>query len=153
MKRIATSFLCMLSLLFALQLQAAGPQDASQRKQWFNNMVQTKIDYLAKQMELTPDQKARFEKQYAAMSAETARLAGDTRNMQKNVAKKDNPNDLELEKAAEAIAEFKSKEGAIEMKYFNQFKTYLTKKQLFKLKTAESKWMKMLMNHRGKGKK
>lgn len=59
---------------------------------------------------------------------------------------------MEYEKAAEAVAEFKSKEGAIELRYFNQFKGYLSKKQLFKLKIAEHKWMKELMRHRNKGK-
>ena len=51
------------------------------------------------------------------------------------------------------MTEFKSKEAAIELRYFNQFKTYLSKKQLFQLKIAENKWMRELMKQRGKGKK
>lgn len=141
---------CLLSFTSAFAQQ---PQDKAKREQWFKNMVQTKIDYLSKQMDLTPEQKSRFEKQYTAMSMETARLANDTRALQRSVAKKDNASDVEYEKAAEAVAEFKSKEGAIELKYFNQFKAYLTKKQLFQLKNAEHKWMRELMRHHGKGKK
>ena len=86
------------------------------------------------------------------MSNETSRLARDTRSLERQVSKKANPSDLEYEKAAEAITEFKAKEGAVELKYFNQFKTFLNKKQLFQLKLAENKWMDELMRHRGKGK-
>ena len=136
----------------SLSLMADGPRNRANREQWYNNMIQTKIDYLAKQMSLTPQQKEKFEKSYRDMSNETSRLARDTRSLERQVSKKANPSDLEYEKAAEAITEFKAKEGAIELKYFNQFKTFLNKKQLFQLKLAENKWMDELMRHRGKGK-
>ena len=135
---------------------AAGPdskEDKVKREQWYKNMVQTKIDYLARQVGMNADQKSKFEKQYAAMSAETAKLSRETRRLERTVSKKADATDVEFEKAAEAITELKSKEGAIEQKYFNQFKAYLSKKQLFQLKVAEHKWMKELMKHRMKGKK
>ena len=136
----------------SLSLMADGPRNRANREQWYNNMIQTKIDYLSKQMNLTPQQKEKLEKSYRDMSNETSRLARDTRSLERQVSKKANPSDLEYEKAAEAITEFKAKEGAVELKYFNQFKTFLNKKQLFQLKLAENKWMDELMRHRGKGK-
>lgn len=136
----------------SLSLMADGPRNRANREQWYNNMIQTKIDYLSKQMNLTPQQKEKFEKSYRDMSNETSRLARDTRSLERQVSKKANPSDLEYEKAAEAITEFKAKEGSVELKYFNQFKTFLNKKQLFQLKLAENKWMDELMRHRGKGK-
>lgn len=136
----------------SLSLMADGPRNRANREQWYNNMIQTKIDYLSKQMNLTPQQKEKFEKSYRDMSNETSRLARDTRSLERQVSKKANPSDLEYEKAAEAITEFKAKESAVELKYFNQFKTFLNKKQLFQLKLAENKWMDELMRHRGKGK-
>ncbi len=147
MKHILTFLLC----LFVAAAAQSAPQDKAKRAQWFNNMVNSKIEYLSKQMNLEGDQKVQFEKTYRAMVNETSKIASETRRLERNVSKKDNASDLEYEKAAEAIAEFKSKEGAIELRYFNQFKTFLTKKQLFQLKIAEDRWMKELMRHRGKG--
>ncbi len=150
-KYIAALLLC---LLFATgSAFGAGPQDKAQRQQWYDNMIQTKIDYLAKQMSLTSDQKEKFEQTYKAMANETGRLTRDTRNLERQVSKKADATDLEYEKASEAIAELKSKEGAIELKYYRQFKTFLSKKQLFQLKIAENKWMDTIMQHRGRAKK
>lgn len=149
-KNIAAFILC---ILFAAATAFAGPQDKAKREQWYNNMIQTKIDFLSKQIGLTSEQKEKFEKMYRAMSNETSRLSRDTRSLERQVSKKSSASDLEYEKAAEAIAEFKAKEGNIEMKYFNQFKTFLSKKQLFQLKIAENKWMNELMRHRGRPRK
>lgn len=150
-KNIAALLLCI--LLSGIQAFGAGPQDKAKRQQWYDNMIQTKIDYLAKKIDVTPEQKEKFEKTYKAMSNETNRLSRDTRSLERQVSKKSDATDLEYEKASEAIAEFKSKEGAIELKYYRQFKTFLTKKQLFQLKIAENKWMDTIMQHRGRGKK
>ncbi|MDE6101314.1 MAG: hypothetical protein K2G01_09740 [Paramuribaculum sp.] len=154
MNKILIAIFCT-AILSCFSFQAAASADSKEdkvkREQWYKNMVQTKIDYIAKQVGMNADQKGKFEKQYAAMSAETAKLSRETRQLERTIAKKANATDVEYEKAAEAIAEFKSKEGAIEQKYFNQFKTYLSKKQLFQLKVAEHKWMKELMKHRNKG--
>lgn len=153
MKRSLITLLAVILLSCFSAMAADKPQTDVQRQQWFKNMVSTKIEYLSKQMNLTPDQKTRFAKEYTAMSNETSKLAGETRRLERTVSKNANATDLEYEKAAEAISEFKSKEGAIELRYFNQFKTYLTKKQLFQLKITENKWMRELMKQRGKTKK
>ena len=55
----------------SLSLMADGPRNRANREQWYNNMIQTKIDYLSKQMNLTPQQKEKFEKSYRDMSNET----------------------------------------------------------------------------------
>lgn len=151
MKHKIISFLLCLVLASSAAF-AQGHQDKAKRQQWFQNMVNAKIEYLSKQLNLSPDQQAKFEKSYRAMSQETSKLANDTRALQRSVSKKASATDLEYEKAGEAMAEFKAKEGAIELKYFNQFKSFLTKKQLFQLKIAEHNWMKQIMKQRGKKK-
>lgn len=145
-------YILTLLAIFVLSIASvsAAPQDKQKRQAWYNNMIQTKVDYLAKQLAMTPDQKTKFEKSYKEMAAETSKLANETRAMEKSVSSKASPTDLEYEKAAEAMAEFKSKEGAIELKYYKQYKTFLTKKQLFQLKIAENKWMREVMRHRAK---
>lgn len=155
MKRIFSVFAILAAFIFtASPLFAQKAQNKAQRQQWMNNMIQSKTEFVVKEIGLNDSNvKAKFEKQYTTMCHEIARLGRDTRNMERTISKKDNPSDLEYEKCAEAMAEHKIKEGNIEMKYFNQFKKYLTQKQLFNLKIAEHKWMNVLMKHRGKGNK
>lgn len=154
MKRLVLTFTVIAAIILtATQAFAQEPQKKAQRQQWMNNMIQSKTEYVVKEIGLNENVRTKFEKQYMAMCHEMAKLGRDTRNLERSISKKENPSDLEYEKCAEAMSEFKIKEGNIEMKYFNQFKTYLTKKQLFKLKIAEQKWMNALMKHRGKGKK
>ena len=153
MKRNLIALLAFLILSCSSAFAADKPQTDAQRQQWFKNMVATKVEFLTKQLALNENQKARFAKEYTAMSSETSKLASETRKLERSVSKNTNATDLEYEKAAEAMTEFKSKEAAIELRYFNQFKTYLSKKQLFQLKIAENKWMRELMKQRGKGKK
>ena len=61
------------------------------------------------------------------------------------MGKEDKATDLEYEKAAEAMYELKGRENAIEMKYFEEYKTILTPQQLFKLKDAEKDFTRELM--------
>lgn len=145
--------LTLLACLFvAIASFNANAQSENERKAWFDNMIQNKIDFIAKQLSLSDEQKVKFGKLYKEMSNETSKLIRDTRALEKSVCNKKNASDIELEKAAEAMAEFKAKEGNIELKYFNQYKTILSSNQLFKLKIAENDWMKRVMRHRNKAK-
>lgn len=138
--------------------QSAEPS-AQERKQWFKEMRQVKNEYIAKQLQLTNEQKQKFIPLYDAMDAETARIGQETRQLEKTICDKGkNASDIEYEKAAEALYELKGKESEIEMKYFQKFKTVLTKKQLFELKRAERRFSRELMKqqhskHGGKSKK
>ena len=70
------------------------------------------------------------------------------------MSKNDHPSDLEYEKATEALFELRSREGDIDRKYYPQLREILSKKQLFKLKSAERRFGRHLMKHReGKGKR
>lgn len=83
-------------------------------------------------------------------------MARETRKLEKDVKKKgDSATDAELEKAAEARAELKAKQGALEKEYFQKFKKVLTPEQLFKLGDTEKEFARKLMesNKRHKVKK
>jgi len=120
------------------------------RAKWMREMKQTKLEYLSKELSIKQDQKIKFTELYNAMQAELYKLRTETNSMRKNVQENGNATDLEYEKAAEALFEFKIKEGNIEKKYFEKFRTVLTPQQLFLFKKAEKKWMKELMKHRKK---
>ena len=69
----------------------------------------------------------------------------DTRELEKRIG--DDASDIETEAAARALFEQKSREGQLELEYFDSFKTILTPRQLLKLKSAERQFMRRLMHH------
>lgn len=137
-----------LSLIFSATVFAQ--KGAGHRQKWMKEMQQAKIEFMTKELDITEQQKARFAETMIAMEKELGKLRGETRSMEKSIKDKNNATDLEYEKAAEAMFEFKSREGAIEKKYYTIFKQFLTPQQLFKFYPAERKWMKTLMKHRKK---
>lgn len=145
MKRIISSLLIIFSVLFTLSAQG----DRNQRHQWFEEMRQLRVNYVASELNLTPEQRQQFVTNYEAMSRDIDKTMRETRKLAEGVVKKGSATtDLEKEKAAEALFEGKSKEGAIEMRYYAKFKTFLTPDQLLKMKKAEHKFFKTLMKQR-----
>ena len=154
MKRL--SILLLIVSLFAQfsTIDAQKKRSKEERQQWFNEMRQYKHNFLIKELELNEKQKKAFFPIYDAMEEETYKLHHGTRKLQRELSKKDaDVTDIEYEKAAEALFELKYKEAQIELKYFEQFKNVLTKKQLFLLKKAEDKYTRHLMRQHDKQKK
>lgn len=157
MKRF--SFLLILAFATMLSnsqlISAQNVKTDRDRKQWFSEMRRFKADFIAKELDLNEEQKAKFVPLYEEMDAKTQQIGEEARQMERNVAKKgEKVTDTEYEKAAEALYEAKGKEAVVDMEYFNKFKTILTKKQLFMLKGAERKFTKQLMDRqRGQAKK
>lgn len=143
MKRIALT----LSLLITILTLTAQPSER-QREDWRKEMQTFKNEFIAKQLGLTDEQKAKFTPVYNEMDAEIWQVQRDTHRLERKTCDKSaNISDLEYEKAAEAVYELKGRENAIEMKYFAKFKEILTPKQLFNLKEAERAFSRELIKH------
>lgn len=134
--------------------QAQTSQPDSNRSKWFKEVREKKHQFLIKELELKKEQQKQFFEIYDSMDDELRQVQRDTRKMEKRVQEAgDDASDLDYEKATDALYEAKQKEGAIELKYKEEFKKVLTPKQLFKLKGAERKFTKDLMEHHQKIKK
>ncbi|MBQ7041335.1 MAG: hypothetical protein IJN66_01315 [Muribaculaceae bacterium] len=154
MKRLSILFI-IISLFAQLStVDAQKKQSKEERQQWFKEMREYKHNFLIKELALDKEQQETFFPIYDAMEDETFKLHHGTRKLQRELSKKDaDVTDIEYEKAAEALFELKYKEAQIELKYFEQFKNVLTKKQLFLLKKAEDKYTRHLMRQHDKHKK
>lgn len=118
------------------------------QERWEKEMRQYKNDFIVKSLDITDAQKAKFLPLYNKMDDEIRCLNMQTMQLARTVKTKGaSATDLEKEKAAEAQFELKGKEGAIEMKYFKEFRSILSPEQLFKLKGAERNFSRQLMNH------
>lgn len=135
-------------IMFAAVLGVSAQSDRrGDRSQWMKEMTQVKNDYIARKLDLSDEQKAKFLPLYNAMDEEIRGIQDETRALEKQTRELgDKASDLQYEKAAEASYELKGRENAVEMKYFDQFKSILTPRQLFKLKDSERDFTRELMN-------
>lgn len=159
MKRISILFIIIAFFAQLSTIDAQGRPSKAEREKWFKEMREYKHCFLTKELELTEDQQKEFFPLYDAMEDECHKINRDTRRLQRSIMKKEasEVTDIEYEKAAEALYELKGKEAIIELNYLDKFKSVLTKKQLFLLKSAEDKFSRHLMKehskHSKKGKK
>lgn len=146
MKKIIFSIvLSIAATVSPLSMDAQRPTER-ERVTWMKEIQQYKNDFLIKKLALTDEQKAAFLPVYNSMEEEIRKAQDEAVQLyQQTMRKGDKTTDLEYEKAAEAVYELKGRENEIEMKYFKDFKTILTPKQLFKLKDAERDFTRQLM--------
>lgn len=140
-------FLTILFLASALaNAYAQGNAKKADFGQWMDDMRQVKVEFVAKELNLSPQQKEKFAPIYDALNKELGKLMRETRALERSVREKGSAaTDLEYDKATEAMFEMKGKEAEIEKKYFTQLKSVLTKQQLFNLPKAERKFGRELM--------
>lgn len=149
-RRFLVTLFALVMISVSAMADDAADSNNARRRQWTKEMQQAKIEFMTKQLELTDEQKEKFVTVYTAMDNELGKLRYETDRLRHSIKGKKQVTDLEYEKAAEAMFEFKAKEADIELKYLPKFKEMLTPKQLFKFKGAEMKWMRQLMKHRKK---
>lgn len=109
-----------------------------------------KIKYLIQEMELPTEKQAEFTKLYSQYENERASLFRELHQRNKSIRKNSSPTDTEYQVAAESMANARYREGELETKYFNKFKTMLSPKQLYLLKRSEQKFERKLgeMKHK-----
>lgn len=146
MKQIIFSIVLSLAATSApLSVFAQRPTER-ERVTWMKEIQQHKNDFITKKLALTDDQKSSFLPLYNSMEEQIRKTQEEAEQLYQQTKRKDSKaTDLEYEKAAEAAYELKGRENEIEMKYFKEFKTILSPKQLFRLKDAERDFTRQLM--------
>lgn len=140
-----------LFLTIACFASMAQQSDGGKRDDWKKELQEFKYQYLTQEVQLTEDQQKPFFELYSQMEAEKAKAGRECRALKKK-AKADGATDEDYEAAVNAMIDLKLLEAQIEKRYYEQFKTILSKKQLYLLKVAEREFNKKLMKMQ-KGKK
>lgn len=141
----------LLSLLFcllALTPAYADKPDNAQREQQRKELIDFKIKYLIKEVDVPADKQAEFERLYRKMEDERAALFREVYRRAKLINK--NSTDSEILAVADLIAVAKQREGGMEVRYYQEFKKFLTPRQLLNLKRAEGRFNRKVMEMRGK---
>lgn len=151
MKKIFTIlFLTLILCIPAVNAQAKEPS-----AEMLKELQEFKIKYLIQEVEIPADKQAEFTKIYTQYDQERNALFHQIYTKCRAVRKNASPSEAEYLGAAEAMATAKAKEGDLEKSYFQQLKTILSPKQLYKMKHAEKKFDRKLkeMHKTKKGKK
>ncbi|MBO5243469.1 MAG: hypothetical protein J6B36_04505, partial [Muribaculaceae bacterium] len=110
-----------ITLVATICMSAFAQNKGEKFRKWMDDMRQVKVEYVAKELKLTAQQKEKFTPIYEAMNREIGKVNRETRALEKSVRDKGNSaTDLEYDKATEAMVELKGKECEIEKKYREQ---------------------------------
>ncbi len=119
----------------------------------FSKMLEFKIKYLSQEMELKGEQQNKFVTLYTQMSNEIHEVMSPAGKLKRKVEKDKKATDADYQRASQALSEAQTKVTQIEKKYQEKFKTFLTQKQIFKMKEAEEKYRAKLYEMRQEKKK
>lgn len=151
MRTAFTALLLAFAAIFSVAQTHGRPSEEDVRR--FRSEIRNyKHEFLAKELKLTQEQQREFFPIYDEMDDAVDRIAGQTRELERQVRKKSDATDVEIEAAARAIYEQKGAEGAEEMKYFDRFRQVLEPRQLLMLKNAERKFTRELMRQHRRAK-
>ena len=142
----------------ALALPTAAQQKRSSSRpgqtEWLKGVREYKYDMLIQEVELTKDQQAQFLPLYQKMEDEIMRANKEVRDLEAKITNsKDEVSDLEYSLAAEAMVNAPAVVAKIEADYFKQFSQILSKRQLFLLKRAETRFAKSIISTKSSRKK
>lgn len=139
--------------LFALPSLAQKNGDKESKEAKRKEMLNMKIDYLASEIELKDDQKKQFAELYAQMETEKRAVLKKMKKAEKTISENKDASESDYEKASNEIASAKNEMLQIEQRYDEKFSSFLSKKQMFKLKEAENSFMQKVKKCRDKKKK
>lgn len=115
------------------------------REGWNSELNEFRHDFLARELQLTDAQKTKFFALYDAMSQERRSLRRQVRKARKALdAKGASAREADYAAFNKLELEANGKINDVETKYYKQFKSVLTAKQLSQLKEAEEKFAKTI---------
>lgn len=142
-----TLLILILLLGFIPSFAQKNDKDKEARKK---EMLEFKLNFLAEEMQLRDDQKKQFNEVYTMMENERRAVFGRLKAAEKKIKENKAASEADYERANKEIADAKNQMAAIETKYDAKFAKFLTKKQIYKMKEAEEKFMKKVRSCRDK---
>ncbi len=146
--RLITFFILIGAIVFAANPALAKRSISdNEREEGLKNMREFSHKYFRKHLQLSRDQETKFFQIYDQMSDELLRVGAETRALERKITNDPQATDIEMESAARSLFEQKKREADIELKYFDELKEVLTKRQLLKFKEVERDMKAELLKH------
>lgn len=134
----------LMALIMAVPSFAQKNQDGKNKEERRKEMMEFKLKFLADEIELKEEQKKEFNAIYTQMEQERRVVFKKMKNAEKLIKENKNASESDYEKATNDIAAAKTEMSQIEKKYDQKLAAFLTKKQMYKLKEAETKFMETM---------
>ena len=107
-----------------------------------------KLKYLAQEMGLSEAQKKDFNEIYTQMSMEKGKILRECHELEKEMKETQNLTDEDYARASEKLDAAREKETLIGKMYDAKFASFLTAKQIYKMKQAEKAFLEKLRDMR-----
>lgn len=141
-----------LILLCAVMLPTFAQERKMSRQEMRKELQEYKLKYLIQEMELRDETaQKKFCDIYNQMEDERVKVFKETRALKKRL-NSGNASDEEYESVSRSLTDAKEKVANIEKRYDEKFATFLTSKQIFKMKTAEETFRQKMRELRHKKK-
>ena len=115
----------------------------SKEEKW-KEFLEFKIKYVAQEIDLKADQQKQFVDLYTEKSEAKRKVFRETRSLEKRLRNQKNPSEKEYEAVSKALTLAKEKDARIDKDYDAKFATFLTQRQIFKMKEAEETFGKKI---------
>lgn len=143
----------LLSMILLLALPSFAQKHTDKDKEAKRKeLMEIKLNYLADEMDLQGEKKKQFFEVYSQMESERRKIFKKIKAAEKRISGTKDASENDYEKASNEITEAKNEMAQIEAKYDEKFATFLTKKQIYTMKAAESKFMEKVRGCRDKRK-
>lgn len=148
---IALFLICSLSAIAQGPGKGPGKGPKQDKKEWFAKMRDYKHAFIAKELSLTQEQQRDFFTAYDKMMEERMALEEELRDKEHALMKKGTAaTDAEIDAIINEQYAIDAKLAAVDAKYLPQLKKTVSGKQLVRLKHAERKFNRQLMEQRNK---
>lgn len=123
------------------------------KKEMIKEIREFKVEFLAKEMELTAAQKKKFAEVYAERMDELHTYMEKSHALEKRMESDKNLSEEEYAKAIATLDEYRDKCREIEKRNDAKLKTFLSQKQMFRMREAERKFRDTMRKMRHSPKK
>ncbi|MCM1369351.1 MAG: DUF3450 domain-containing protein [Candidatus Amulumruptor caecigallinarius] len=135
-------------------VSAQGRKHERNRESMRKEVREFKLKFMAQEMDLKEDQQKKFFEVYNQLDDERMKIFREIKTLERRVENMENASDADYEQLSKSITSAKEKDAEIERKYDEKFATFLSPRQIFKMKKAEESFRhKLHKMHRDKSKK
>ena len=133
--------LFMLLAIFALPAAFAQDKDKAKMKE---ELQQFKIDFLAKEMNLTDKEKAEFTPIYKEYDEQRRQGGAEAWKFDRELKKKKDASEADYKKLSELQQKAREKDNEIVKKYDSRFEAFLSAKQIYQMHQGEEKFFEKM---------
>ncbi|MDE5871549.1 MAG: hypothetical protein K2H22_06395 [Muribaculaceae bacterium] len=140
----------LLLLLFAiLSLPSASAQDKDKAKM-MEELQQFKIDFLAKEMQLSEKEKAEFIPLYKEYDEQRRKAGAEAWKFERQLKKNKDASEADYKKLAELQKTAREKDNEIVKKFDSRLESFLSAKQIYQMHQGEEKFFEKMKEMRKK---